>query len=121
MDVDSNSGLAVEWPPERIPKQSAGTEEAVQVAIANPSATPVSKDVPTPMEVQGEEEMETGEVAKVSRPTLEELAMAVACPATPTPMPTTACSLRSSPIQIYSMELCVPQVPLFPFANSDNH
>ena len=87
LDLDSNSDLVFDWPREKIPKQIAGTEEAMQAESANTSGTPVPKDVPTPIEVQGEEEMETGEVAKVNRPTLEELAMAVACTPTPTPMP----------------------------------
>ena len=38
LDVDSNSGLGFDWPPEKIPKQSAGTEEAVQSASAAMSA-----------------------------------------------------------------------------------
>ena len=73
--------------------------------------------------------METGEVAKVNRPTLEELAMAVACTPTPTPMPiysitvsvptatpipTTPGSLMPTPVPVCSMELSVPQVPTFP-------
>ena len=42
LDLDSNSGLVFDWPPEKIPKQIAATEEAVQPASANTSRTPVA-------------------------------------------------------------------------------
>ena len=103
LDVDSNSGLVFEWPPEEIPKQSAGTEEAVQSGSAATSATLLASGAQAPMDLeQGEEEMETREVAEVMRPTMEELAMAVACTPTPTPVP------------IYSLVTSVSQVSLPP-------
>ena len=67
--------------------------------------------------------MESGEVVEVSRPTLDELAMALACPPTPTPMsiysttvsvptptpiPTTPSSLMPTPILIYSAVVTAP-------------
>ena len=75
----------------------------MQSASAAMSATLLATGAQAPMEVeQGEEEMETGEVAKVSRHTLEELAMAVGGTPTPTPIPTTPSSLLDTPIPIYS-------------------
>ena len=141
--MDSNSGLVFDWPMEKIPKQSAGTDEAVQSASAAMSGTLLATGAQAPMEVeQGEEEIETGEVAEVSRPTLEELAMAVACTltttpmtiysttvnvSTPTPIPTTPSFLMltsiyiesaivtaptPTPVPIYSLVTSVSQVPL---------
>ena len=62
-DVESNSGLVIDEPPEEMLKQSTGTEQAMQSASADPSATLLATGLQPPMDVeQKEAEMETGEV-----------------------------------------------------------
>ena len=57
-DAESNSGFMIDEPAEGIANRSARTGPTVQAASANTRATPLAKNVPTPMEVQGEEEVE---------------------------------------------------------------
>ena len=57
-DAVSNSGLMIDEPAEEMSNRSAGTASTVQKASANTSASPVAKDVPIPLEVKGEEEVE---------------------------------------------------------------
>ena len=123
-EAESNSGLRSDEPAEGMAKRSAGTGPTVQAASANTRATPLAKNVPTPMEVQGEEEVETEVAMEISTPTLEELASAVpssATPATITIYSTIVSSPTPTPIPIYSKVLSVHQVPPSPTPISNNH
>ena len=118
LDLESNTGLVIDEPSEEMPKQSTGTEKAMQLASADMSATLLATCLQAPLDgEQEEEEMETGEVVEANIPTLEELASAVLSSPTPTLisiLSTVLCAHTPTPIHIYSMVTSVPQVPPSP-------
>ena len=84
-DAEFNSALVIDPRADQAEKDSAAVEEAVQLGRANTSAVPSATGVDTPMEVQGEEEAETGEMAMLNVLTPEsEMAMEAVSSPTPT-------------------------------------
>ena len=78
-DAESDTGLMIDDPAKEILQQSAGKGQAVQLISTNTSVTLLATGVPTPMDLQGEEEeMETEAALDVNVPTLEsDMATAV--------------------------------------------
>ena len=96
----------IDDPAKELIQQSAGTEQVVQSASRNAGATPLAMGLSTPIEVQGEDEVETEVAMETSTATQEELAMAVPSTHSPCLSPIYSTTVIQFPTPIPAIANC---------------